>query len=104
MIEELNNASQSLAWLPYAILFIPFIVSFGFILSLQRFCVMFIIGIVTMFGTSYWLFGSATKFLFYLPDSFVIYVCCFYWLMFVISLYIDLKIRFGKMEEENKKC
>ncbi|MDA3053186.1 hypothetical protein OFO01_07520 [Campylobacter sp. JMF_01 NE2] len=98
MIEELNNASQSLAWLPYAIMFMPFIVSFGFILFFRRFCVMLIIGIVAMFGISYWLFGSATQFLFYLSDSFVRNVCVLYWLMFVFSLYIDLKIRFGKME------
>lgn len=98
MIEELNNASQSLAWLPYAILFIPFIVSFGSILLLRRFCVMFIIGIVTMFGTSYWLFGSATQFLFYLSDSFVGYVFSFYSLMFVFSIYFYLKIRYGKMK------
>ena len=98
MIEELNNASQSLAWLPYAIFFIPFIVSFGSILFLRRFCVMFFIGIVTMLGTSYWLFGSATRFLSNLPDSFVGYVYSFYCLMFVFSIYFHLKIRFGRME------
>ena len=78
MIEELNNASQSLAWLPYAILFIPIIVS--------------------LLGTSYLLYGSATRFLSNLSDSFVSYVFCFGCLMFVISLYFDLKIRFGKGE------
>lgn len=104
MIEELNNASQSLAWLPYAIIFMPIIISFGFILFFRRFCVMLIIGIITMLGTSYLLFGSATQFLFYLSDSFVKYVVLLGCLMFVISLYIDMKIRFGKMGEENKKC
>ena len=98
MIEELNNASQSLAWLPYAILFIPIIVSFGSILLLRRFCVMLIIGIVTMLGTSYWLYGSATRFLSHLPDLFVGFVFSFYFLMAAFSIYFHLKIRFGRME------
>ena len=98
MIEELNNASQSLAWLPYAIAFMPIVISFGFILFFRWFCVFLSIGIITMLGTSYWLFESATQFLFYLPNSFIKFVFLFGCLMFVFSLYFDMKIRFGKEE------
>ena len=85
MIEELNNASQSLAWLPYAIALIPCIIAiipsfFSFFFGVL---IMLCIGIPLMFGISFWLFGSFEQFTFYLSvsdkeDLFLMYILFFF--------------------------